>query len=76
MPDCFLIPGKSTALDLAFTIHSDIGEAFIGAIDVKTKKKIGKELPTKNILDIAPTALKILGFDIPKDMEGNVIKLE
>ena len=40
------------------------------------KKKIGKELAPKNILDIAPTALKILGFEIPKDMEGNVIELE
>ncbi|MFX1459501.1 MAG: alkaline phosphatase family protein, partial [Promethearchaeota archaeon] len=36
--------------------------------------KIGKDLGTKNILDIAPTCLNILGFDIPKDMEGNVIE--
>jgi len=36
-------------------------------------KKLGKNLGTKSILDIAPTSLKILGFKIPKDMEGNVI---
>ena len=36
-------------------------------------KKLGKNLGTKSILDIAPTSLKILGFEIPKDMEGNVI---
>ena len=38
------------------------------------KKKIGKDLGTKNILDIAPTSLKILGIKIPEDMEGNIIK--
>lgn len=38
------------------------------------ERKIGKELPTQNILDIAPTALNILGVDIPKDMEGKIIK--
>ena len=39
------------------------------------KKKIGKNLGIKSILDIAPTSLKILGVDIPKDMEGNIINL-
>ncbi|MGB5912987.1 MAG: alkaline phosphatase family protein [Promethearchaeia archaeon] len=38
------------------------------------KKKIGKDLGTKNILDIAPTCLNILGVNIPKDMEGKIIK--
>ncbi|MFX1414385.1 MAG: alkaline phosphatase family protein [Promethearchaeota archaeon] len=38
------------------------------------KLKIGKELGTKSILDIAPTCLSILGIEIPKDMEGNIIK--
>ena len=38
------------------------------------KKKIGQDLGTKNILDIAPTSLKILGIEIPEDMEGNIIK--
>ncbi len=38
------------------------------------KKKIGKNLGVKNILDIAPTSLYILGLDVPFDMEGNIIK--
>ncbi|TFF93228.1 MAG: nucleotide pyrophosphatase, partial [Promethearchaeota archaeon] len=37
------------------------------------KKKVGKNLGTRNILDIAPTTLKALEIDIPNDMEGNVI---
>ncbi|MFX1279841.1 MAG: nucleotide pyrophosphatase, partial [Promethearchaeota archaeon] len=36
-------------------------------------RKIGKNLGIRNILDIAPTSLKILGFKVPKDMEGDVI---
>ena len=38
------------------------------------KKKIGKNLGVKSILDIAPTSLNILGIDIPFDMEGQIIK--
>ncbi|MHA1293569.1 MAG: alkaline phosphatase family protein [Promethearchaeota archaeon] len=38
------------------------------------KKKLGKNLGIKNILDIAPTSLKILGFNVPKDMEGKIIE--
>jgi len=48
LPDAFLLPQGSTALDLAFAIHTDIGKAFIGAIDCKTGKKIGKESKLKN----------------------------
>jgi len=43
LPDCFLLPEKSTALDFAFKIHTDLGESFIRAIDVKTKRTVGKE---------------------------------
>ena len=37
------------------------------------KNKSGKDLGIKNILDIAPTSLKLLGIEVPKDMEGNII---
>jgi len=43
LPDCFLIPKGSTALDFAYKIHSDLGDNFIKAIDVKTKKVVGKD---------------------------------
>jgi predicted AlkP superfamily phosphohydrolase/phosphomutase len=38
-------------------------------------KKIGKQLETKNILDIAPTILKIFGIEIPEDLEGIGIEI-
>ena len=43
LPDCFLLPPKSTALNFAFRLHSDIGDAFVKAMNVKTKKVVGKE---------------------------------
>lgn len=54
LPDCFLLPEKSTALDFAFKIHSDIGNNFIKAIDVKTRKIIGKDhiLQNRDVIEI------------------------
>jgi len=43
LPDCFLMPPKSTALDFAYRLHTDFGKNFICAKDVKTKRTVGKE---------------------------------
>ena len=43
LPDCFLLPHNSTALDFAFRLHTDFGKNFIRAIDVKSKMTVGKE---------------------------------
>ena len=43
LPDSHLMPRDSTALDLAYKIHTDIGDKFIGAIDCRTKMKVGRE---------------------------------
>jgi len=43
LPDCFLMPPKTTALDFAFKLHTDFGNKFICAKDVKTKMTVGKE---------------------------------
>lgn len=48
LPDCFLVPENITALDFAFKIHTDIGNNFIKAVDLKTKQVIGKEHNLKN----------------------------
>ena len=54
LPDCFLLPEKSTALDFAYKIHSDLGDSFIRAIDVKTKMTVGKEhlLKHRDVVEI------------------------
>jgi hypothetical protein len=43
LPDVHLLPEGSTAEDLAYRVHSDIGDRFIGAIDCRTKKKIARD---------------------------------
>lgn len=43
LPDCYLMKKGSTALDFAFRLHTDIGKGFVKAIDVKTKKAVGKD---------------------------------
>lgn len=48
LPDCFIVPEGCTSLDFAFKIHTDIGNNFIKAVDLKTKKVIGKESALKN----------------------------
>lgn len=48
LPDAFLMPPNSTALDFAYKLHSDFGDKFICAYDVKTRQKVGKEHKLKN----------------------------
>ena len=55
LPDCFLLPANSTALDFAYKLHTDIGNNFVKAIDVKTRKPVGKEylLKHRDVIEIA-----------------------
>jgi hypothetical protein len=48
LPDCFLLPKGSTALDFAFHLHTDLGKNFIKAIDARTKQAVGKDYQLKN----------------------------
>ena len=43
LPDAYLLPRESTAHDLAYKVHSDIGDSFIRAIDCRSKRVIGKD---------------------------------
>jgi len=54
LPDCFLLPEGSTALDFAFHLHTDFGNNFIKAIDARTKRALGKsyELKHRDALEI------------------------
>ncbi len=49
LPDCYLMPPNSTALDFAFRLHTDIGKNFVKAIDIRTKKAVGKDYILKNL---------------------------
>lgn len=54
LPDCFLFPKGSTALDFAYYLHTDFGKNFIKAIDARSKKTLGKayELQHGDALEI------------------------
>ncbi len=48
LPDCFLLPSGTTALDFAYYLHTDFGKNFIKAIDARSKMAWGKEHILKN----------------------------
>jgi ribosome-binding ATPase len=48
LPDCFLLPGGSTALDFAYFLHTDFGKNFVKAIDARTKQARGKDYLLKH----------------------------
>ena len=54
LPDCFLLPKEAKVIDLAEAIHSDLAKYFIKAIDVRTKKLLGKDyvLKHRDIIEI------------------------
>ena len=54
IPDCFLLKQGSTALDFAYKLHTDFGDNFIRAIDVKKKTTIGKDhvLNHRDVIEI------------------------
>lgn len=55
IPDCFLMPPNTTALDFAYKLHTDIGNNFVKAIDVKTKRPVGKDylVNHRDVIEIA-----------------------
>ncbi len=48
LPDAHLIKRGSTARDLAYLIHTDLGEGFLYAVDARTKMKLGADYQLKN----------------------------
>lgn len=58
LPDAFLIPTGSTALQMAEKIHTDLAKHFIHALDARTKMRIGKEhvLKDSDIVKIVSSA--------------------
>ncbi|MFX0169822.1 MAG: redox-regulated ATPase YchF [Candidatus Hodarchaeota archaeon] len=47
LPDVYLVPQGTTARQLAFKIHTDLGETFIHAVDARTKKRLSESYELK-----------------------------
>ncbi|MBR1973419.1 MAG: TGS domain-containing protein, partial [Candidatus Methanomethylophilaceae archaeon] len=43
LPDAFLVPRGSTAKDLAYKVHTELGDKFIRAVNAKTKRTVGSD---------------------------------
>ncbi len=57
LPDAYLMKNGSTTKDLAYQVHSDIGDSFLFAIDARTKRRLGEkhELKDGDVIKIAST---------------------
>ncbi len=57
LPDAYLMKRESTTGDLAYQVHSDIGDSFLFTIDARTKRRLGDkhELKDGDVIKIAST---------------------
>jgi hypothetical protein len=42
LPDAYIVPYGTTARQLAYTIHTELGESFIYAVEARERKRIGE----------------------------------
>ena len=49
LPDCFLMPQGTTALEFAFRLHTDFGKKFVCAKDCRTKMTLGRDHKLKHL---------------------------
>ncbi|UPV74121.1 redox-regulated ATPase YchF [Halorussus limi] len=58
LPDAFLLSRGSTPVDLAYAVHSDIGDGYLHAVNGKTNREIGDdyELEEGDVVKIVSTA--------------------
>ncbi|WP_254543530.1 redox-regulated ATPase YchF [Halomarina pelagica] len=57
LPDAFLLPRGSTPRDLAYAVHSDIGDGYLHAVDARSRRRIGDdhELEEGDVIKIVST---------------------
>ncbi|MEM3608938.1 MAG: redox-regulated ATPase YchF [Candidatus Bathyarchaeia archaeon] len=48
LPDAYLVPYGTTARELAYIIHTELGESFIYAIEAREKKRVGEDYVLKD----------------------------
>jgi len=57
LQDCFVLPGGSTAEGFAYFLHSDIGDGFLHAHDVRSGRQVGAgtELSHRDVIEVTTT---------------------
>jgi hypothetical protein len=58
LPDAYLVKKGSTAHELAYKVHTDIGDRFLYAVDGRTRMRLGDkyELKDGDVIKIVSTA--------------------
>jgi ribosome-binding ATPase YchF (GTP1/OBG family) len=58
LPDAFLLARDATPVDLAYAVHSDIGDGYLHAVDARSGRDIGEdhELEEGDVVKIVSTA--------------------
>ena len=58
LPDAVLLPSGSTPKDLAYAVHSDIGDGYLHAVDARKDMRISdeQELEEGDVIKVASTA--------------------
>jgi len=58
LPDAFLLPSGATPKDLAYAVHSDIGDGYLHAVDARASRRIGEdhELEEGDVVKIVSSA--------------------
>ncbi len=58
LPDAVLLPGGATPVDLAYAVHSDIGDGYLHAVDARENRRISAdhELAEGDVVKIVSTA--------------------
>ena len=58
LPDAYLMKRGATCKDMAYRIHTDIGDRFLYAVDARTKMRLAEkhELKTGDVIKIVSTA--------------------
>ena len=58
LPDTHLLDSGSTPLDLAYAVHSDIGDGYLHAVDARENRRIGEdhELDEGDVIKVVSTA--------------------
>jgi ribosome-binding ATPase YchF (GTP1/OBG family) len=58
MRDCWILPERATTEDLAYHLHSDIGEGLLHAMDCRSGRQIGAshELDHRDVVELVTTS--------------------
>jgi ribosome-binding ATPase YchF (GTP1/OBG family) len=54
LPDAYLVPYGTTARQLAYIIHTELGQGFIYAVEAREKKRVGEDhvLKDRDVISI------------------------